>query len=620
MICCQVIIITQGDMMIIIIGAGPIGLMAALVCKLKHPEKTVRVVEKRENYTRSHNLRIKPEILKLYIKELEAINSGKDLTGVSQIFEEVRKSPSIAINHLQKSLGSVATSIGVEKVILEGGVTEGNYQQEILSHHPDLVLAADGVKGVIGPMHFGKDNQVVEDAGFVLNIRLNAKVSQSSHAKPTWLEKAENAIKRIQTISRTGVTFVQTFSMPKGSDDARISLLANISKEQHGALVRYSSGNPLKINGMSRIDGETRQFSEAALTVAIDNLKAKGFEVDTDSVELSVNKSPSTITKAVYNQGERCDGGLAQAPVCLLGDSALGLSYFMGLNAGIEQVCRFSKAVEAIGSDRMHEALSGYSGWFKTFSRKKKKAMHAHYNASISAPSRVVKWFSGLIYGRYDQLLLKGHYSYAIYAQQKGLSSDYPHRTLQPKVYGDYDITPGHVYKEMRKQFDLVSHIKSPFYYWKILGLNLFKSIANILIGLRRLLIPRSAKSAGVGGLVILLGLLQVVMYPIALLFLLGRSLVVAFKGFKKIEQNDGMKRLVALLDDSSTTTAAKMAICFDMKRKANKAFFKKQSFLEGRDMDSLNDAFAEVEEAERRNDQEGLQRTMTDFVSRLRA
>jgi len=268
----------------------------------------------------------------------------------------------------------------------------------------------------------------------------------------------------------------------------------------------------------------------------------------------------------------------------------------------------------------MHEALSGYSGWFKTFSRKKKKAMHAHYNASISAPSRVVKWFSGLIYGRYDQLLLKGHYSYAIYAQQKGLSSDYPHRTLQPKVYGDYDITPGHVYKEMRKQFDLVSHIKSPFYYWKILGLNLFKSIANILIGLRRLLIPRSAKSAGVGGLVILLGLLQVVMYPIALLFLLGRSLVVAFKGFKKIEQNDGMKRLVALFDDSSTTTAAKMAICFDMKRKANKAFFKKQSFLEGRDMDSLNDAFAEVEEAERRNDQEGLQRTMTDFVSRLRA
>lgn len=59
----------------VIVGAGPIGLATAIGLLKQNPECKVLIREKRAQYSRSHSVRVKPNMLQKYI----------DVTGASEL-------------------------------------------------------------------------------------------------------------------------------------------------------------------------------------------------------------------------------------------------------------------------------------------------------------------------------------------------------------------------------------------------------------------------------------------------------------------------------------------------------------------------------------------------------
>ena len=73
-------------------------------------------------------------------------------------------------------------------------------------------------------------------------------------------------------------------------------------------------------------------------------------------------------------------------------------------------------------------------------------------------------------------------------------------------------------------------------------------------------------------------------------------------------------------MDDSNAGVEAIIAICFDLKRKVNKAFFWGQKFSKDSNKESLDQEFSLVEDAAKSNDSGAIEPAMSRFIDLLRA
>ena len=165
-------------------------------------------------------------------------------------------------------------------------------------------------------------------------------------------------------------------------------------------------------------------------------------DVDTDSIKLSVNRSPSSVAKEIYKDSE--------VPTVLIGDAALGLSYFKGLNAGIEQACQLSKTINLTddNSQSLTKSLVEYNVWFKSFSEKKLIEMNQYYQLKINKPTILLKWVNRLLYGNNDNSILKNHYTFELKSLLENKSHKFLHRDYQPVLLGDFGVPRAYYIKK----------------------------------------------------------------------------------------------------------------------------------------------------------------------------
>jgi hypothetical protein len=158
-----------------------------------------------------------------------------------------------------------------------------------------------------------------------------------------------------------------------------VTMQMMISKEDFLALQSATSKDPIKPFSAEKqkdnpsLPRHLEAFIYKYLADKIKDTQDANQLLDKTSIRISVNEAPATHAKQVVNQH-------GKARVVLKGDAALGLSYFKGLNAGLEASARFLSTMSSSIQDsfknkeKMDKSLHEYQNWFlKDFSPKKVK-------------------------------------------------------------------------------------------------------------------------------------------------------------------------------------------------------------------------------------------------------
>ena len=156
------------DTDVLVIGAGPIGLVNAWGMKRLNPNLKIIVLEKYAEYQRSHTLVVQAAQLEAIMK---ATHSEQAPT-LKALLKQLKKDPHIRTNALQQIFTELAQEIGVE--IKTGHAVQADIINQIINEeYPNvsLIIGADGTHGVVSDALFPEGNQVKHEFDFVLQLR-----------------------------------------------------------------------------------------------------------------------------------------------------------------------------------------------------------------------------------------------------------------------------------------------------------------------------------------------------------------------------------------------------------------------------------------------------------------
>lgn len=142
----------------------------------------------------------------------------------------------------------------------------------------------------------------------------------------------------------------------------------------------------------------------------------------------------------------------------LSGDAALGLSYFKGLNAGLESIAKYfaimRPAIEEGLKDKslLRKKLADYQAWYSPYADKKVKEVEQYSTFRIRSLMKLVKIYRGIKFNFSQQENVFDHETvidsyYKLLAQpahdQEVHFNFYPHRSYNPEIkLGQFDYVP----------------------------------------------------------------------------------------------------------------------------------------------------------------------------------
>lgn len=455
---------------IIIIGGGPIGLAHAWAIKKLNPQLEVIVFERHPVYQRSHTLRMHHQHLTSLIN---AANARDDADLVS-LETRLIADQHIRTTELEDSFKAIAQKEGVKVVIekIESDTLNDQIAEKTKGKSPLLIIGADGTRSVTSHTLFSTDNQVKHEFDFVLQLRFEVVGDQQAAATPQ-----HKFVQEMIRQGRIANEYVGHFENGK----TPITLQTVITKEEFELLKHLKSATPSKpfVSKDQVGDLESLEFESQSLP---DELSAfingylekerlacqrKGLRIDEESIRISVNETPATHAKAVLTTRQE-----DHTPVFLVGDAALGLSYFKGLNAGIEASAIFiSKIAEAIKESdpkKLVLSLARYQEWFlNDFGPRKVKEVADYSRKNIRRVQKAVRsaqWVKNAPFTEYpedDELALKGLFD-RLRAEQnenghhfrRADSQLFPHRAYDPVKFGQFSAVPlRHTFRKVIKLF-----------------------------------------------------------------------------------------------------------------------------------------------------------------------
>jgi hypothetical protein len=390
-----------------------------------------------------------------------------------------------------------------------------------------------------------------------------------------------------------------------------------ISKEDFESLKEATSKNPLKpfekcehtdlnktitqLPTNVTLPPKISQFIYQYLAEKIESGKKNGETIDRNSVRISVNEAPATHSKEIICYTEN------DVPIVLAGDAALGLSYFKGLNAGLESTAYFLSTLAPIiqegfsNQDLLKNALTQHQTWFlKDFSPKKVREV-AHYSTwRIRSAMHLMKAAQNLKMASigdddaYDPKNgIKDAFDLQDLAPEMAKNRrSYPHREYDLVKLGQFDHVPlKHTLLKIKKLFvdygkpyKSLAQLKQDFRQ-PMVGLNhvfigFLKIIASILI--------LNFKQFSDGVFTVLRGILEIATTPLAWIIKpITRGLASLIRGQPKIENNTGLRKVVqsgiCLLGNKQTEPLSPkeiydfLAICNDLHRKFDKSIKRAQ-------------------------------------------
>ncbi len=323
--------------------------------------------------------------------------------------------------------------------------------------------------------------------------------------------------------------------------------------------------------------------------------------IDPTSIAISVNELPASRaqqTFTIYNSTN----------VSLNGDSALGLSYFKGLNAGLEALAKYFvtlKPAIVCGLDNqafLRTKLAEYQDWFSAYADKKVEEVKQYSAVRVRSLLKLVKivhlvkGFSRLEIEPDRKPLIDTYYHLlANKPPDTDIEFDpYPHRSYDPNIkLGQFDYIPiAYSLKKIAKIFiDFVKPYKGTYqsdqdFKQPLVGLvNCGTGLVKLLVGLVTLDIYRF----GDGIFSLARGAIEILTTPLSwtLKPLLRRLITAGYSVLVKIEDNEGIKKLVvqgeALLADQTDDDFSFfkiqqiLGLCNDLDRKFNKQLARHQ-------------------------------------------
>ncbi|MCA0403723.1 MAG: hypothetical protein LCH30_07995 [Proteobacteria bacterium] len=586
------------DTNVLVVGAGPIGLVNAWGMKHLNPNLKIVVLEKYAKYQRSHTLIMQAAQLEAIMK---ATNSEQDPTLVA-LLDQLKKDPHIRTNTLQETFTKLAKEIGVE-IKTENEVYADTIEAMIATEYPnvDLIIGADGTHSIVSETLFPKGNQVKHEFDFVLQLRFDIKGEEK--APGIRIERFYQQMARKGLIANEYVGNIENGKTP-------VTMQMMISKEDFLALQKATSKDPLRpyvnFNGTlnegsqqqtaPQLPKRLKSFLTHYLKEKIEDTREVRQEILNDSVRISVNEAPATHAKqVVHKKGE--------TSIILKGDSGLGLSYFKGLNAGLEASAQFltdlfSSIKDSFKDKKALETqLATYQTWFlNDFAPKKVKEVEEYSFwrirsfMGIMQVVRDIKWAS--MADEDDDLdpAIRDYFAYYTYdplSKNKSWQL-FPHRDYDPPKFGQFSYVPlTHTLKKIAKNF--IDYFKP--YKSKAQVIQDFKmplvGTAHLFLGLAKTVIGIFTFNLGIladGLLTFLRGAIEVASLSLLLLKLFSRVIATTIHGdYKKIEEGQGIQNLadyglnklnkvedVNLKEDK--TIYELLAVCNDMHRKFHKS------------------------------------------------
>ncbi|HAT1130431.1 TPA: hypothetical protein NR353_001603 [Legionella pneumophila] len=582
------------DTDVLVVGAGPIGLINAWGMKQLNPNLKIVVLEKYAEYQRSHTLVMQAKQLEAIMK---ATHSEMDPDMVS-LLSQLQKDPHIRTNTLQKIFTKLARNSGVD-ILIEHEVTKETLKQILADEYPHtkLIIGADGTHSVVNQILFPEENQVKHEFDFVLQLRFEI----DGEEKALGIKTQEF----YQQMARKGLIaneYVGHFDQGK----TPVTMQMMISKEDFLALQKLTSKKPLRLfsdetpEDAPKLPPRLKSFITKYISYKIHDTEKAGQKIDPKSIRISVNEAPATHAKEVVTLH---DG----AHVVLEGDAALGLSYFKGLNAGLEASARFLSAMAGPIQDafkykeQMDAKLKEYQNWFlKDFSPKKIKEVGQYSFWQIRTFMRAMEAVQSIkttSVAEYDEDYLPEITNYFNHFTRDPLATNnhpdwraFPHREYDPVKFGELSYVPlKHTAKKIAKiLIDYLKPYKSSAHILQDYKQPLV-GIGNSLVGLEKIfggMLSLSPKLIADGLFTVFRGLIELVTFPFAWAIKpITRGIATLIHGgYKRIEENRGMQDLAqygqeylgeieeSALKSDSKTIYNLLAICNDMHRKFDKS------------------------------------------------
>ncbi|MFA6302681.1 MAG: hypothetical protein WC627_06065 [Legionella sp.] len=580
---------------VVIIGGGPIGLAHAWGVKKLNPKLNVVVLEKYEEYQRRHTLVMQHERLS---ELMNATNTQQD-PALIELLKQLKTDPNIRTNSLEKIFKDLAKTSGV--AIINQEVKKDAIKQQIFAEYPDakLIIGADGTHSVVSETLFPAGNQIKHKFDYVLQLRYEIL----GEYKATTPE----LIAFYQLMTKQGLIaneYVGRYE--KGKTPVTMQMM--ISEEDFISLQNAPSKMPIRLydnkedTRKNELNPKLAGFIRKYIAKKIAACESNEIEIENNEVRISVNEAPATHAKEVscYHKN---------TPLILVGDAGLGLSYFKGLNAGLESSAKLLSLMKSSIQNGFNDqeltkkSLSQYQQWFiSDFAPRKVKEVE-HYSTwvirssmwfakavrNITNASHAVDWFEpDAIVQDYFNLFAK----YSI-GKNGNKWSPYPHRKYDLVELGRWEYVPiAYTFKRIGKLFldffkpyksrmQLVHNFKEP-----LAGLN------NLLFGIVKIpygLLSLNLYNFADGLARTLQGIIQIATLPLSFVVKpILRGIITFFSDTRNIEDNAGIQKWAHYGEETLQECAEEkfipegayysLALCNDIHRKFEKSLDRGQS------------------------------------------
>lgn len=294
---------------VLIVGAGPVGLFTAIETKLLNPKLHIKILERNNEYTRHHILRLEEQSLinSESYKKYSAVRSLKGFVPTSEI---------------ESTLVKIATELGID---IERGAKISD-AQKLFEDYPDTqtIIGADGAHSTIREQLFNDAKIVDKNLQYIVEIKYHAK----------------GQTKRLPTA---------TYGLALGQVNHLVS--ENVGREKDGntpvslfIFVDEATYEQIRLHPNTQIkDLKPNNKRMELLINTIQPWLALRKEALKESMILNSEKI-NGVALNVY-QSECFAQEIKGKNVYLVGDAAAAVPYFRALNAGLISAQETAKTI-----------------------------------------------------------------------------------------------------------------------------------------------------------------------------------------------------------------------------------------------------------------------------------
>lgn len=314
---------------VIFIGAGPVGLFAAIQLKLQCPAKSILMFEQYETPTRTHAMYVDSNSF-----------AGMDRShGFGDILDKIPAK--VIISDLEKTLRAFAASIGIT---IKYEVVKNVEALQELYPETRFFVGSGGLRGVVHPEIFSSENQIKEDLRYAVEVKYKAVGEVRSLSKltqiPGILAHTNHVVSEYVGHLKDGLT--------------PVSLRIFIDDETYGAMKAATFKKPYTLNDTDKIPANLYQ-------TIVSYMKGRkhlaGEKIEEGTLKIS------TITLSLYASkdfGKR----VGEKVFLKVGEEGFACPFYRSFNDNVSCVPSFVRTMDALFHAQLIERPSKVSSTF----------------------------------------------------------------------------------------------------------------------------------------------------------------------------------------------------------------------------------------------------------------